>query len=121
MAKCDEAIENCDLLLVIGTAGIVYPAAGFIMRAKRNRTKVCWSYHRCLRFFYFYVFVFFWFGFVKKKPNFLKKINGTNKKNKVANINIDEQQTGLIDIHLQGKSGEILPQIIEKIDIQTIN
>ncbi len=32
--RCDEALRACDLLLVIGTSGVVYPAAGFASVAK---------------------------------------------------------------------------------------
>ena len=34
LRRCDEALRACDLLLVIGTSGIVYPAAGFASVAK---------------------------------------------------------------------------------------
>ena len=34
MRGCDEALQVCDLLLVIGTSGVVYPAAGFASVAK---------------------------------------------------------------------------------------
>jgi NAD-dependent deacetylase len=34
LRRCDQALRNCDLLLVIGTSGIVYPAAGFASVAK---------------------------------------------------------------------------------------
>jgi NAD-dependent deacetylase len=34
LRRCDEAIRSCDLLLVIGTSGVVYPAAGFASVAK---------------------------------------------------------------------------------------
>jgi NAD-dependent deacetylase len=34
LRRCDEALRTCDLLLVIGTSGIVYPAAGFASVAK---------------------------------------------------------------------------------------
>ncbi|MEY4704504.1 MAG: NAD-dependent protein deacylase [Nitrospirota bacterium] len=33
--RCDEALRACDLLLVIGTSGVVYPAAGFASVAKQ--------------------------------------------------------------------------------------
>jgi NAD-dependent deacetylase len=32
--RCGEALRDCDLLLVIGTSGVVYPAAGFSSVAK---------------------------------------------------------------------------------------
>ena len=35
LRRCDEALRACDLLLVIGTSGIVYPAAGFASVAKK--------------------------------------------------------------------------------------
>jgi len=34
LRRCDEALRACDLLLIIGTSGIVYPAAGFASVAK---------------------------------------------------------------------------------------
>src|SRR5262245_436898 len=33
--RCDQAIQGCDLLLVIGTSGVVYPAAAFASAAKQ--------------------------------------------------------------------------------------
>jgi NAD-dependent deacetylase len=35
LRRCDQAIQSCDLLLVIGTSGVVYPAAGFASVAKK--------------------------------------------------------------------------------------
>lgn len=35
LRKCDESLRSCDLLLVIGTSGVVYPAAGFASIAKQ--------------------------------------------------------------------------------------
>lgn len=34
LRRCDEALRACDLLLVIGTSGVVYPAASFTSVAK---------------------------------------------------------------------------------------
>jgi NAD-dependent deacetylase len=34
LAQCAAALRRCDVLLVIGTSGIVYPAAGFASAAK---------------------------------------------------------------------------------------
>lgn len=34
LAQCDAALQRCNVLLVIGTSGVVYPAAGFVSRAK---------------------------------------------------------------------------------------
>jgi NAD-dependent deacetylase len=34
LSPCNQAIRSCDLLLVIGTSGVVYPAAGFASVAK---------------------------------------------------------------------------------------
>jgi NAD-dependent protein deacetylase/lipoamidase len=34
LQRCTEALQSCDLLLVIGTSGVVYPAAGFASVAK---------------------------------------------------------------------------------------
>ena len=34
LARCAKVLETCDILLVIGTSGVVYPAAGFASVAK---------------------------------------------------------------------------------------
>jgi NAD-dependent deacetylase len=34
LARCASALRHCDVLLVIGTSGVVYPAAGFASIAK---------------------------------------------------------------------------------------
>jgi len=34
LARCAAALQACDVLLVIGTSGVVYPAAGFASAAK---------------------------------------------------------------------------------------
>lgn len=65
------AIEQCDLMLIIGTSGIVEPAASMGLVAKQSNKKVV-------------------------------EINLENTPN-----------TGLYDISLQGKSGEILPLFYE--------
>jgi NAD-dependent deacetylase len=35
LRRCAETLQSCDLLLVIGTSGVVYPAAGFASIAKQ--------------------------------------------------------------------------------------
>jgi NAD-dependent deacetylase len=35
LRRCTETLQSCDLLLVIGTSGVVYPAAGFASVAKQ--------------------------------------------------------------------------------------
>jgi NAD-dependent deacetylase len=35
LARCSAALHSCDVLLVIGTSGVVYPAAGFASLAKQ--------------------------------------------------------------------------------------
>jgi NAD-dependent deacetylase len=35
LARCGASLRSCDVLLVIGTSGIVYPAAGFASMAKQ--------------------------------------------------------------------------------------
>ena len=35
LRRCEEVLRACDLLLVIGTSGVVYPAAGFASVAKQ--------------------------------------------------------------------------------------
>jgi NAD-dependent deacetylase len=34
LTRCVSALKSCDILLVVGTSGIVYPAAGFASAAK---------------------------------------------------------------------------------------
>lgn len=36
LARCAAALQSCDVLLVIGTSGVVYPAAGFASTAKET-------------------------------------------------------------------------------------
>jgi NAD-dependent deacetylase len=36
LARCDTALRSCEVCLVIGTSGVVYPAAGFAAIAKRH-------------------------------------------------------------------------------------
>jgi NAD-dependent deacetylase len=36
LARCGAALASCDVLLVIGTSGVVYPAAGFASMAKAS-------------------------------------------------------------------------------------
>jgi NAD-dependent deacetylase len=36
LARCGAALQSCDVLLVIGTSGVVYPAAGFASTAKAS-------------------------------------------------------------------------------------
>lgn len=40
LRRCTEALQACDLLLVIGTSGVVYPAAGFASIAKEGGAMV---------------------------------------------------------------------------------
>lgn len=40
LRRCSEALQSCDLLLVIGTSGVVYPAAGFASVAKQGGATV---------------------------------------------------------------------------------
>ena len=37
LEQCAAALQPCDVLLAIGTSGIVYPAAGFAAAAKEAR------------------------------------------------------------------------------------
>ncbi|MBM4403152.1 MAG: NAD-dependent deacylase [Candidatus Cloacimonetes bacterium] len=34
LSEIDQLLRNCDLFLVIGTSGVVYPAAGFVLTAR---------------------------------------------------------------------------------------
>ncbi|WP_437734920.1 SIR2 family NAD-dependent protein deacylase [Sorangium sp. So ce1335] len=36
LAAAAAGVEGCDLLLVVGTSAVVYPAAGFVPLAKRH-------------------------------------------------------------------------------------
>ncbi len=36
MARADAAVRACDLMLVLGSSLVVYPAAGFPMQVKRQ-------------------------------------------------------------------------------------
>jgi NAD-dependent deacetylase len=40
LARADEASQDCDLMLVVGTSGVVYPAAGLARTARRAGAKV---------------------------------------------------------------------------------
>lgn len=69
--RCLFAIEQCDLLLIVGTSGVVEPAASMGLIAKKS-----------------------------EKP--------------VVEINIDiTPGTGLYDASVRGKSGEVLPLLVE--------
>ena len=39
-ARAEQAAEQCQLMLVIGTSGAVYPAAGLAKIARRNQARV---------------------------------------------------------------------------------
>lgn len=41
MAAIDEALQNTDLFVSIGTSGSVYPAAGFVKQAKDQGIRAC--------------------------------------------------------------------------------
>ena len=69
--RCLFAIEQCDLLLIVGTSGVVEPAASMGLIAKKS-----------------------------EKP--------------VVEINLDVTPgTGLYDASVMGKSGEVLPLLVE--------
>ncbi|WP_455389000.1 SIR2 family NAD-dependent protein deacylase [Petrachloros mirabilis] len=40
LRRCNDALRSCDLFLVIGTSGVVYPAAGFATVAKETGATV---------------------------------------------------------------------------------
>jgi NAD-dependent deacetylase len=40
MAASAEAVQSCEMLLVVGTSGAVYPAAGLVAVARRARARV---------------------------------------------------------------------------------
>lgn len=41
LEQIQRALTNCDIFLSIGTSGSVYPAAGFVMEARRNQCQFC--------------------------------------------------------------------------------
>ena len=70
LRRCDQAIRSCDLLLVIGTSGVVYPAAGFASVAKTVGALV-------------------------------------------IEINLESTpQSNLVDLSLQGRAKDIVPQLL---------
>lgn len=40
LARAEQAAQNCDLMLVVGTSGVVYPAAGLVFTAHQHGAKV---------------------------------------------------------------------------------
>ena len=69
--QCIFAIEECDLFLIVGTSGMVEPAASFGIMAKQ-----------------------------KEIP--------------VVELNLEQTpSTGLYDISIRAKSGEVLPLLVE--------
>jgi NAD-dependent deacetylase len=67
----DDALRECSVLIVIGTSGVVYPAAGFVITAKLMGARTV-------------------------------AINLENPDN-----------LGYIDEFYQGKSGELLPKLVD--------
>lgn len=75
----EHAAETCDIMFVIGTSAVVYPAANIAHIAKRNR-------------------------------KFL------------VEINIERTElSGIVDVSLIGKAGEILPQILQLVKEEKSN
>ncbi|HCX60464.1 MAG TPA: NAD-dependent protein deacylase [Candidatus Cloacimonas sp.] len=71
--EIEDKLKNCDVFIVVGTSGTVYPAAGFVMTAKL-------------------------FGA------------------KTIAVNLDRPDNlGFIDEFLQGKSGDLVPPLVEKL------
>jgi len=68
----DDALRNCSVFLIVGTSGVVYPAAGFVLTAKLMGAKTI--------------------AINLEKPDNLS----------------------YIDEFYQGKSGEILPGLVEQ-------
>jgi NAD-dependent deacetylase len=68
-----QEADDCDAMLVLGTSGVVYPAAALPQKAKEAGAAV-----------------------IEINPG-------------------DSAYFGVADIRLQGKTGEILPRIVEKI------
>lgn len=40
LAQADQAVNACDVMLVVGTSGVVYPAAGLVFQAHQRGAKV---------------------------------------------------------------------------------
>lgn len=40
LARAEDAVNACDVLLVVGTSGVVYPAAGLVFQAHQRGAKV---------------------------------------------------------------------------------
>ncbi len=71
LVEIEKILKQCEILLIVGTSGVVYPAAGFVMTAK-------------------------YFGA------------------KTIAINLDQPDNrSFIDEFIQGKSGEILPELVQ--------
>lgn len=69
--KIDKVLNACEVFIVIGTSGVVYPAAGFVMTAKYRGAQV-------------------------------------------IGINLEQPENmQYIDFFFQGKSGDILPQLVQ--------
>jgi NAD-dependent deacetylase len=75
LVKSSEMAEKADVVLVIGTSAIVYPAASIPITAKRKGAKII-----------------------------------------EVNIEETELSIGISDIVLQGKAGEIMPQLLQLIE-----
>ena len=74
LAAAEEAISGCDLMMVVGTSGVVQPVASFASWAKGNGAKV-------------------------------------------VEVNLEPTPISeLADVSLFGKSGEILPTLIEELE-----
>lgn len=71
MEKLFSLVEACDIFLVVGTSGVVHPAASFVIHAKRSGATTIG-----------------------------------------VNLEIPENR-GFMDRFYQGKSGEILPRLVE--------
>ena len=68
----EQAIKGCDLLLVIGTSAVVYPAAGLVPLARSSGAKV-------------------------------------------IEVNIEAiPLAGIVHVHLNGRAGEILPELVRE-------
>ena len=73
LQKCQEDVSTCDCILLVGTSGFVYPAAGFPLTVRRTGGSL---------------------------------------------VEVDPHGTGLThmcDVALKGKSGEVLPRLLERV------
>ncbi len=89
-ARSEEEALNCDLMLICGTSAVVYPFASLPRIAKRH------------------------FGGLPSRPYASERKSAT----KIIEVNAEPTpltHEGVSDYLIQGKTGEILPQIVKRV------